>query len=82
MNEPIIQYPCEWSFRVIGVDELALRRAASECLGTLAYQIAMSNQSSGKKYLSMNITLNVETQAMRDEIFSALKKHAAVKFLL
>ncbi|NQV35294.1 MAG: DUF493 domain-containing protein [Phycisphaeraceae bacterium] len=82
MNEPIIQYPREWSYRIIGSDEQALRQAASESLGSLAYRVTLSNQSRGKKYLSMNITLNVETQAMRDQIFSALKRHAAVKFLL
>lgn len=82
MSEPIIQYPCEWSYRIIGTDEQALRQAASECLGSLAYRVTLSNQSRGKKYLSMNITLNVETQSMRDQIFSALKRHAAVKFLL
>jgi putative lipoic acid-binding regulatory protein len=82
MNEPTIEYPCEWSFRIIGTDEQALRQAASENLGALAYRVTLSNQSRGKKYLSMNITLNVETQAMRDQIFTALEEHPAVKFML
>jgi putative lipoic acid-binding regulatory protein len=82
MNEPIIQYPCEWSYRVIGEDEQALRQAASESLGPLAYHITLSNQSPGKKYLSMNIRVTVTTQAMRDQIFAALERHPAVKFAL
>jgi putative lipoic acid-binding regulatory protein len=82
MNEPIIQYPCEWSYRIIGTDEQALRQAASESLGILPYSMTLSNQSPGKKYLSMNIEVTVETQAMRDQIFSALEKHPAVRFML
>ncbi len=82
MNEPIIQYPCEWSYRIIGTDEQALRQAASESLGDFAYSMTLSNQSSGKKYLSMNIEVTVETQAMRDQIFSALETHPAVRFML
>jgi putative lipoic acid-binding regulatory protein len=82
MNGPIIQYPCEWSYRIIGSDEQALRQAASESLGALAYHITLSNQSRGKKYLSMNITIDVETQAMRDQIFTALEGHPAVRFML
>jgi putative lipoic acid-binding regulatory protein len=82
MNEPTIEYPCEWSYRIIGSDEQALRQAASESLGALAYQITLSNQSTGKKYLSMNLTVTVETQAMRDQIFTALEKHPAVRFML
>ncbi len=82
MNEPIIQYPREWSYRIIGTDEGALRQAASESLGSLAYGITLSNQSQGKTYLSMNITVTVETEAMRDQIFSALEKHPAVRFTL
>jgi putative lipoic acid-binding regulatory protein len=82
MNEPTIEYPCEWSFRIIGTDEQALRQAASESLGTLANRVTLSNQSRGKKYLSMNIALDVETQAMRDQIFAALERHPAVRFML
>ncbi|MCP4449913.1 MAG: DUF493 domain-containing protein [Planctomycetes bacterium] len=82
MDGPTIEYPCEWSFRIIGTDEKALRQAASESLGAMAYHITLSNQSRGKKYLSMNLTVTVETQAARDQIFAVLEKHPAVRFML
>lgn len=82
MNEPVIQYPCEWSYRIIGTDEQALRKAISDSVGSLAHVVTLSNRSAGKKYLSMNLTVTVENQAMRDQIFTALEKHPAVKFML
>ncbi len=82
MSEPSIQYPCEWSYRIIGTDEQALREAVSQSVGSLTHLITLSNQSTGKKYLSMNLTVTVETQAMRDQIFTALEGHPAVRFML
>lgn len=82
MNEPVIQYPCRWSYRIIGTEEKALREAVSNSLAGREYKLALSNRSRNKTYLSMNVTVVVETQAMRDQIFKTLEKHPAVRFLL
>jgi putative lipoic acid-binding regulatory protein len=82
MNQPIIQYPCEWSYRIIGTDEQALREAASASVEGLEHRLSVANQSQNKSYLSMNLTVVVETQAIRDRIFKLLENHAAVRLIL
>lgn len=82
MDESAIQYPCEWSYRIIGTNEQALRQAVSDCLADRPYQLTLSNQSRNKTYLSMNVAVAVRTQAERDHFFDLLRQHPAVRFLL
>lgn len=81
MNTPKIEYPCQWSYRVIGTCEQQLRQAAAQCID-VETTVSLGNQSSGNKYISLNLSLWVESEAMRDRIFAALQGHPAVKFIL
>jgi uncharacterized protein len=82
MNQTLIDYPCEWSYRIIGSDEHLLRKAAKSAVGNKKYTLSVSNRSSGGKYQSLNLELRVVDESERLRIFDNLKNEAAIKFVL
>jgi len=76
-----ITYPCLWLYKVIGEDATALARAINTvCPGSAA--IAPSKTSSGGKYCSLNMEIEVADEATRLAIYQNLKNHLAVKMVL
>ena len=75
MNSPIIEYPCQWSYRVIGTCEQLLREAVSECIDVPEVDLSVSNHSTKGTYVSMNLTVKVKSELMRDCFFMALRDH-------
>ena len=77
-----IDYPCAWSYRIIGEDVQLLHAAAERILGNKEYSFTPSNTSSGGKYHAMEISLTVKSESERLEIFRQLKEDGAIKFVL
>lgn len=82
MEKPVIEYPCQWSYKIIGQDEKLLRTAASNAAGNKAHTISISNQSSGGKYVSICLELDVNNEDERLEIFAKLKSDSNVKIVM
>ena len=82
MKKNEIEYPCDWNFKIIGQDEELLRKAATGLLGSRNYTINNSKASSGGKYLSLNLVVNVKDEVDRNEIFNSLQKDSAIKHIL
>ena len=82
MDKIEIDYPCKWSYRIIGSDEKLLRAAAKSAVGNKKYTLSVSNRSSGGKYHSLNLELRVINENERLRIFENLKNEAAIKFIL
>ncbi len=78
MDKPSIDYPCNWSYCIIGMDERQLRDAIGDCLGKMDYRVAFSHQSTGGKYVSLNVETVVVTESARDQIYEAFSSHTAV----
>ncbi|MBX7490264.1 HP0495 family protein [Helicobacter turcicus] len=76
-----IQYPCTWHYRIIGLDKQTLHLAALENINK-EFIHTPGKESSGGKYHSINIAIEVENQEERDLIFQALQKDSRVKFVL
>lgn len=76
-----IQYPCTWHYRIIGFDKQTLHLAALENIDK-EFIYTPEKESSGGKYHSINIAIEVENQEERDLIFQALQKDSRVKFVL
>ncbi|EEO26174.1 HP0495 family protein [Helicobacter winghamensis] len=76
-----IQYPCTWHYRIIGFDKKTLHLAALETINK-EFIHTPGKESSGGKYHSINIEIQVENQEERDLIFQALQKDPRVKFVL
>lgn len=77
-----IEYPCSWSYKVIGLDAEALQNAVAMVLGKQKYLLTHSRSSSGGKYQSMHLETVVESEDRRNAIFNALQSHAAVRMVL
>jgi len=81
MERPKINYPCEWSYQIIGTDEKELKEAAVKILGNNRYKICLSNKSRGGKYVSLCITMIVASEEHRNRVYISLSEHPAVKIM-
>ena len=81
-KKPEITYPCEWGYKVIGVDKLKLETAIFEIMGERDYQKKAGNTSSKGKFHSLNARCQVNSEADRDAIFKAFQEHDDVKMVI
>jgi hypothetical protein len=81
-EHPEITYPCPWSYRIIGSDEGALRRAVVDILGDVEYTLEPANRSSGGSYCSLELEVVVRDEAHRLRVFAEIARHPEVRFVL
>jgi len=79
---PEIEYPCDWSYKLIGTDKVALQTCIFEVVGERAYKTKGGNTSSKGKFHSINMTCKVETEIDRNTIFKAFSEHKDVKMVI
>ncbi len=80
-QKPETTYPCVWLYKVIGEDSVAITRAITTiCPDTLS--ILPSKTSTGGKYCSLNVKIEVADEAARLAIYQNLKNHCAIKMVL
>jgi len=82
MKTPQIEYPCWWTYTLIGPDEEALRLAIGELTRGERSKIEFSKISAHRKYVSLHVHVWVESSEKRDALFQAFKNHPSVKMLL
>ncbi|MCK9196355.1 MAG: DUF493 domain-containing protein [Syntrophales bacterium] len=88
MKEPegrtsaVINYPCPWSYQIIGADEDSLRRAVAEIIQDRTYRMVLSRSSEKGKYRSFQLEIVVESEGHRLAVYEALRAHPAVKIVL
>ena len=81
-KKPIIKYPCDWHYKVIGTDAAEIIKAIELAVEGMDYKISSSKVSSKGNYFSLNLTVFVTTEVIRDMIFSKLKDNEFVKMVL
>jgi uncharacterized protein len=89
-QRPKIDYPCPWGFKVIGTDEETVRQAIRDCLRDCLdprdverpVEIGNSRTSGGGKYISLGLTVEVESEDERNAIFRALADQPEIKMVL
>ncbi len=80
-KKPIIDYPCEWKYKLI-LEKADAKAIAKEVLGKKEFKCESSRDSKGGKYTSYNLTTLVINENERLAIFEALKAHKDTKFVL
>jgi putative lipoic acid-binding regulatory protein len=80
-QKPEITYPCLWSYRVIGADEVRLRAVIGEVVVGLEHSLTLANESSHGRYRSIALEVLVRDEEHRNTIFHALGKHPDVRFV-
>ena len=82
MDKPLIAYPCEWSYKVIGADRDRIANAIADLLDPFDARFDESRQSRTGKFTSFEVTVHVETEAERNAIFDGLRSIPTVKLVL
>jgi putative lipoic acid-binding regulatory protein len=82
MEKQIVEYPCQWSFRIIGAEEELIRSAVEEYMEEAAYQLTASNVSRSGKYVAINLETIVLNEDERNRIYIDVKNMACVKMVL
>lgn len=81
-KKPNIEYPCNWEYKVIGIDVDEMIKAIEEIVEGMEFNISSSNVSSKGKYFSLNLKVFVTNEINRDVIFTKLKENEFVKMVL
>jgi len=77
-----LDYPCNWSYKVVGEEREKLENAIREVVLEREHSICHSNTSSGGKYISLNLELLVHNEDDRQFIYEALKAHQHIRMVL
>ena len=79
-KKPDIVYPTFWEYKVIFDSNGDEKSIIKECVGERNHKITPSNSSKNGKFKSFNLSVLVNNDSERLELFSLLKKHS--KFVL
>ncbi len=81
-KRPEIQYPTKWQYKVIGTDLDEIISAIEKAAGNLKYEIIPSNISENSKYYSVNFSVVVGSESIRDNIFQKLSSNEHIKIVM
>lgn len=81
-KELILEYPCNWCYKLIGEERAKLEAAIHQVVLEREHRIAHSNTSRNGKYVSLNLDLLVHNEEDRQFIYEALRAHDNVKMVL
>ncbi len=81
-HKPHIEYPCWWTYAIVGADEEDLRLAAGEVAKSRPHRVSFSKLSARKRYASLHVEIQVASEEERNQFFATFKAHPSVKFVL
>ena len=81
LEKPDIQYPCIWSYKIIGSDRARITDTIPVVLEDFEYQFSESRQSKTGKFTSFHVSMQVNSEEERNTIFNILKDIPSVKFI-
>ncbi|MFT7625051.1 MAG: putative lipoic acid-binding regulatory protein [Myxococcota bacterium] len=77
-----LEYPCSWTYTIMGEDEPGMRAACAEITAGRKATVAFSKRSSGGRYTSLHVELQVASEEDRQKLGGALHQHATIKMML
>lgn len=81
-RRPVLSYPLEWEYRVIGADEVAVRAAIARIMGARVHAVAESIKSRAGRWVSVHVELVVHTEEERDRLHAELVADPAVRLVM
>ena len=82
VKKPEINYPTKWEYKIIGSNVDEMIKAVESIVVDLEYDITPSNISKKANYFSLNVSVIVPSEFVRDKIFQNLTEHIAIKFVI
>lgn len=76
-----IEYPTSWEYRIIGRDRAKLEARINQVIKK-DFTLKEGKSSSGGKFISVVVNVNVTSQEERDCIFQALQESAEIDMVL
>ena len=77
-----LNYPCSWTYKVIGKNEKDIKSAVKEILSDREYKIKISNISKKGKFQSFTLELLVHNDDDRKTLYEILLAHDNIKMVL
>lgn len=77
-----IDYPCHWEYKVVVHANTSVKTPLREVFETREFSVHASNKSTKGTYASYNATVLVTSDEERTALFSALKAHPSIKYVL
>ena len=81
-QRPEIKYPCKWGYKVIGTDVNKIIHAIEEASVGLVPDITPSNISKNGNYFSINFTLEVPNEVVRNLVYEKLSNNPEIKIVI
>lgn len=85
-DDSLIQYPCAFPIKIMGVHGVALQDAVVEIAKQHDPKFDANTmelrESSGGKYMGITVTIEATSRAQLDTIYSAFTAHPLVKVVL
>ena len=78
-EEAKVEYPREWEFCIFGTDKEKMKCAVDECLPN---NFDHRDSKSTKKFHSQKVKVFVNTEDERNELYSRLKDHPEIMYIL
>ena len=82
MKEAKVEYPCWWTYALIGPDEEGLRLAIGAVTKGVQHKVNFSKESVHKKYVSLHVEVWVESEEQRNRFFQTFKADNRVRMVL
>lgn len=79
-GKPLVYYPCEWEYRIIGRDTGDIRQAVEDVVGDRVCTLREANRKG--KYVSMSMKLVVDSEEQRNRVHRMLVEHEHVRMVL
>ncbi len=77
----LIDYPCEWKYKIIGENLEMMLGTIDDIIERLEADLSPSNISKKGNYYSLNLKVFVESQEQRDFIYQSLKLDKCIKIV-
>ncbi len=77
-----ISYPCKWEYKFIILKEDDANEVIMDVNLPSRYDISPSNTSKSGKYQSYNLSITVDNEKQREDIFLSLKQNKKIKYVL
>ena len=81
-EKPVIEYPTNWGFKLIGRDKEALLACIKEAMGNKEHLCSIGNKSKNGKFHSYNASCSVESEEERKKIFKYFEEHKDVNMVI
>ena len=81
-KRPLIEYPCEWDYKIIGTNIEKMLEAIKDAISDMKYDVTPSNISLKGKYFSLNLKVTVPNETMRDIVYQKLNSSDFVKIVI